>query len=80
MAFSEDDHVTAEEFREALKIAREDGLHVHKTYARFQASLKTDEPPAPEKDKKSKEGDPPPVKEPPEEKPPRDFWFGTRGN
>lgn len=78
---SEDDHVTPEEFKAALRIARDDGLHVHKTYARFQASLKTTEEEPPEKpEKKPKEGDPPPVKEPPEEKPPRDFWFGTRGN
>ena len=52
-----------EEIAEAIRIARSDGLHVHKTYKEFLASQ---EPPPEEK---PGEGDPPPPKDPPADPP-----------
>lgn len=68
------------EIAEAVRILREDGVHIHKTYAEFQKSLETKtDPPQPPEDT---EGKPPPAKEPPAEPPAepgkRSLWWGDR--
>ena len=53
-----------DEIAAAIRIARSDGLHVHKTYPAFlkaQADADKDKPPADDKT----DGKPPPVKETP---------------
>ena len=53
-----------EQIAEAVKILRDDGVHVHKTYARFQASLgKPEGEPGDDGNSEPGEGDPPPVKD-----------------
>ena len=72
---------TREEIQEAFRIAREDGMHVHKTYAAFQkqreeAEKAKKEPPAGET---PKDGDPPPPKQEPNEPPAKkSLWWGDR--
>ncbi|HEY6020410.1 MAG TPA: hypothetical protein VIY48_11015 [Candidatus Paceibacterota bacterium] len=65
------------ELREAMRIAREDGIHIHRTYAAF---LKSQEQ-APPADDKPTEGQPPPVKEEtaPETKPRKRRGIGLWG-
>lgn len=48
------------EIAEAVRILREDGIHIHKTYPAF---LKSQEPP---QEKGPGDGDPPPPKDDPE--------------
>ena len=63
------------ELREAVRILREDGVHIHRSYAAFQKTLT--EPPA---EDKPTEGEPPPVKEPPAKKPAKrgiGLWGGS---
>lgn len=67
-----------EEIAAAVKILREDGVHIHKTYAQFQEGLKNppkeDEPPKPPK---PGEGDPPPENDPPVDPPKKkSAWWG----
>lgn len=50
------------EIAEAVRILREDGVHIHKTYVAFQKSLETKPEPEGEAEPPG-EGDPPPVKE-----------------
>ena len=74
---------TREEIQEAFKIAREDGMHVHKTYAAFQKAQKDAEEAKknapPEPPAATKDGDPPPPKEEPNEVPPKkSLWWGDR--
>lgn len=62
------------ELAEAVRILKEDGVHIHKSYAAFQKSLepKPEDPP--------KEGDPPPVKDEPVPDPkPRKKGIGLWG-
>ena len=85
--------VTRGEWREVLRIAREDGMHIHKTYDAFMKSKETKTPPEgeiKEGDDKSKqtpagdaptsgEGNPPPVKDEPIDKPKKKgLWWGNR--
>jgi len=70
------------EIAAAIKILREDGVHIHKTYAQFQKTLENPpkkeetEPPAPPKD-----GDPPPPKDGPTEPPKKaGLWWGNRSH
>jgi hypothetical protein len=49
------------EIAEAARILRDDGVHIHRTYAAFQKSQQADG------DKEPPEGGPPPVKDPPED-------------
>ena len=71
---------TREEIQEAFRIAREDGMHVHKTYAAFQkqreeAEKAKKEPP----NEPPKDGDPPPPKQEPNEPPAKkSLWWGDR--
>jgi hypothetical protein len=51
------------ELAEAVRILREDGVHIHKSYAAFQKGLQEQEPVKEE----AGEGDPPPAKEKKEE-------------
>lgn len=62
---------------EAVRILREDGVHIHKTYAEFQKTLSEDQP---ESDPDPKEGDPPPPKPDKEVKNPerKGLWWGAR--
>lgn len=87
-----EDNLTDEakaEIAAAIRILRDDGLHVHKTYARYMKENGT--PPAPDpaktppadpKAKPSVEGGPPPVKDGPPPEPPkpgkRSIWWGDR--
>lgn len=68
------------EIKEAIRILKEDGVHIHKTYKAFMDSQKQGNPPA---DDKNTEGKPPPEKTPPEGdegKPPKKagLWWGSR--
>ena len=81
---------TRDELMEAFRIAREDGMHVHKTYAQFQAQQekakagKTEDKPEGKSEVKTEEdtaGKPPPEKPEGEkqEKPKRkSLWWGDR--
>jgi hypothetical protein len=66
-----------EAIADAVRILREDGVHVHKTYQGFLKSL--NEPKEPPKD-----GDPPPPKDPPADPPTppakRGLWWGDRNS
>lgn len=68
-----------DEIAAAVRILREDGVHIHKTYAQFQESLKNppkvEEPPEDEPG----EGDPPPKKDKKNEPEPpvkKSMWWG----
>lgn len=68
------------EIKEAIRILKEDGVHIHKTYKAFMDSLNQGDPTA---DDKNTEGKPPPEKTPPEGdegKPPKKagLWWGNR--
>ena len=63
------------EIAAAVKILREDGVHIHKSYAAFQKSL-GDKPEGKPEDKPT-EGEPPPPKPEPTEKPKKKgLWWG----
>ena len=69
------------EIGEAIRILREDGIHIHKTYAKFlkantEPPKDDDNPPAP------KDGDPPPPKEEPGEDSTKrpGLWWGARAH
>ena len=67
------------EIAAAVKILREDGVHIHKSYAAFQKSLgdKPEGKPEGKPEDKPTEGEPPPVKEEPTEKPKKKgLWWG----
>ena len=70
------------EIAAAVKILREDGVHIHKSYVAFQKSLgeKAEDKPDKSEDKpedKPTEGQPPPAKEEPVEKPKKKgLWWG----
>ena len=69
------------EIAAAVKILREDGVHISKTvgslFEKFQGT-KTEPPAEPPK---PGEGDPPPKKDPPAEPPTKSgLWWGTRSN
>jgi hypothetical protein len=68
------------ELAAAIKIAREDGLHVHKTYAQYMAKKDAPvDPPAPTDPPAPKDGDPPPPKEGPTDPPKKKgLWWGDR--
>ena len=68
------------EIAAAVKILREDGVHIHKSYAAFQKSL-GDKPEDKPQDKpvedKPTESEPPPPKPEPTEKPKKKgLWWG----
>ena len=66
------------ELAEAVRILKEDGVHIHKAYAAFQKTL-TGEDSDP-KPPKPQEGDPPPPKSGDEPPVPakRGLWWGDR--
>ena len=70
------------EIAAAVKILRDDGVHIHKSYAAFQKSLEEteDKPEGKTEDKtedKPTEGEPPPAKEEPTQKPKKKgLWWG----
>jgi len=73
------------EIQAAIRILREDGVHIHKSYAAFLKSQEgINENPEDSKDKpedkpedKPTEGDPPPVKDEKTEKPKKkSLWWG----
>ena len=71
------------EIAAAVKILREDGVHIHKSYAAFQKSLedkpevKPEDKPEGKPEDKPTEGQPPPAKEEPAEKPKKKgLWWG----
>lgn len=66
------------EIAAAVKILRDDGVHIHKTYSQFQKSVAETE--GKPEDKPDKEGKPPPVKETADNDPPirKGLWWGTR--
>jgi hypothetical protein len=71
------------EIADAVRILREDGVHIHRTYKRFQETLTpTDpptDPPSP-KDPPANPTDPPPPKDPPANPPKKKkgIWWGDR--
>lgn len=75
---SDDDEmftVTRGEWREAMRIAKEDGIHIHKSYAAFQKSLEPKEG----DEKPPEDGEPPPKKEEENEPPKKkSIWWGDR--
>ena len=67
------------EIAAAVKILREDGVHIHKSYAAFQKSLgdKPEDKPQDKPEDKPTEGEPPPPKPEPTEKPKKKgLWWG----
>ena len=67
------------EIQAAVKILREDGVHIHKSYAAFQKSqeAKTEDKPQDKPEDKPTEGEPPPVKDQPAEATKkRGLWWG----
>ena len=68
------------EIAAAVKILREDGVHIHKSYAAFQKSLGDKPEGKPEVkpvEDKPTEGEPPPPKPEPVEKPKKKgLWWG----
>lgn len=71
------------EIAAAVKILRDDGVHIHKTYAAFQKSQQDKPQDKPEDKVQDKpedtptEGEPPPVKDTPAVKPVRKgLWWG----
>lgn len=73
------------EIQAAVKILRDDGVHIHKSYAAFQKSQeenkdKPEDKPDKSQDKpedKPTEGEPPPPKPEPTEKPKKKgLWWG----
>ena len=70
-----------EEIAAAVKILREDGVHIHRTYKKFMAEV--DKIPTGEEnpEDKPKDGDPPPPKDDKNEPPKKaDLWWGGRSN
>lgn len=71
-----------EEIKAAIKILREDGVHIHRSYAAFLKSQegKPEEKPKDKPEDKPEEpteGAPPPVKDEPTEKPKKKgLWWG----
>jgi hypothetical protein len=67
------------EIADAVRIAREDGMHIHKTYARFQKSLEG-KPPTPPTPPTGDPKDPPPLKDTPPPTPTKKkgIWWGDR--
>jgi hypothetical protein len=66
------------EIAEAIRILKEDGLHIHRTYDAF---MKTKEAPTdpPKSEDDDTEGKPPPAKDAPTDKPGRkSLWWGDR--
>ena len=71
------------EIAAAIKILRDDGVHIHKSYAAFVKSQGQTDPPKtdPPKDPPSIEGNPPPVKDEKTEKPEKKgIWWGDRNS
>jgi hypothetical protein len=65
------------ELAAAVKILRDDGVHVHKTYAKYMSTK--DAPPTEETKEEVTEGGPPPAKEEPTKEPKkRGIWWGER--
>jgi len=70
------------ELAAAVKILREDGVHIHKTYAQFLKAQQSDTPETTDKEPTVNtpvEGGPPPVKEEPTDKPKKkSLWWGEQ--
>lgn len=69
------------EIAEAVKILKSDGVHIHRTYAAFQASLTEgkDKSETEETTETETEGTPPPTKDDKNEPPKRgSLWWGDR--
>jgi hypothetical protein len=67
------------EVQEAIRILKEDGLHVHKTYAAFMSSQTTEDDTPPKEE--TTEGKPPPAKTETTEKPvKKGVWWSDRTN
>jgi hypothetical protein len=66
------------EIKDAIRILREDGVHIHKTYPAFLKSQEETPPTDPPTDPTPTEGGPPPVKETKTEKPEKQglWWKG----
>lgn len=65
------------ELAEAVRILKEDGIHIHKTYAAFQKTL--EQPPTDPATDPPKDGDPPPPKPDPTPTPKKkSLWWGER--
>lgn len=83
MANEENDEtitVTKAEWADVIRIMKEDGLHIHKTYAAF---MKSQEKPkeGEENPQDDKEGSPPPKKEEENEPPKKKgLWWGNSGD
>lgn len=71
------------EIADAVRILKEDGAHIHKTYAAFQKTLTGDKPPEGDPKDPPTEGGPPPEKPEPsessDEKRPG-LWWGKRAH
>lgn len=72
--------VTKKEWDDVIRIMREDGIHIHKSYAAFQKSLEPKDPPKegenPNEPPKEGDGNPPPKKEEENEPPKkRSLWW-----
>lgn len=66
------------EIAEAVRILREDGLHIHKTYEQYMASKDQDKT-DPEPTETDTEGQPPPAKDNPTDPPAKkSLWWGER--
>lgn len=71
------------EIADAIRILREDGMHIHRTYAAFLKSQEEpkDPPVDPKIDPPKTEGEPPPVKDEKTEKPvKKGLWWGDRNS
>lgn len=71
------------EIADAIRILREDGVHIHKSYAAFLKSQegKTDPPKNDPPKDPSTEGEPPPVKDQKTDPPAKKgIWWGDRAS
>jgi hypothetical protein len=65
------------EIAEAIRILKDDGLHIHKTYKSFMSSQTEDDDKTTET--QDTEGQPPPAKEKAADKPAKSsLWWGNR--
>lgn len=71
--------VTRKEWKDVIRIAREDGLHIHKTYDAFMAEKNKPVEGEEGTENPDKDGNPPP-KKPEENEPPKKkgLWWGDR--
>lgn len=70
--------VTKKEWDDVIRIMREDGIHIHKTYAAFQKTQQEADTEAAKEE--ATDGKPPPVKDQSVTEPPkkRGLWWGDR--